>query len=376
MSPILPRINAGLRIRHVRFLQGMSQEELSDLLGFEDRQRISDIEMGRRAVSVEDLLPISEALGHPWDFFIDPFSVVVEAQVCWRASPELTFVALEHLERQRGPAVGMLRWLREKKSGGQSPLKFTLRVSPEATFEQLQCSAEALASQLNLGLVPSENLLERIERVLDIPVLHVDLTPGLELPAVGVTGASYTLEDLGVILLSQGESPAQRAVTLAYALFNLLTWDVLSPGYHESAAPGERQSSRRGEQLSDHFAMALLMPRESLNAMLDLRKLGDVEHLVDVACRLGVTPAALGWRLFSLGLIDVGLQAALKQRLVPAPEGSMRPLQFSLTMVSMLHTALDTGALSARKAAKVLGLSLSELTQLFISYGMPAPFEL
>ena len=46
----------------------------------------------------------------------------------------------------------------------------------------------------------------------------------------------------------------------------------------------------------------------------------------------------------------------------------------SHSFVEQLHVALDKGRLSARKAAKTLGFSLHELTQLFEAYRMPTPF--
>lgn len=52
------------------------------------------------------------------------------------------------------------------------------------------------------------------------------------------------------------------------------------------------------------------------------------------------------------------------------------PGLFSSSFVEQLHVALDKGRLSARKAAKTLGFSLHELTQLFEAYRMPAPFFL
>ena len=51
-------------------------------------------------------------------------------------------------------------------------------------------------------------------------------------------------------------------------------------------------------------------------------------------------------------------------------------LRFSLTFVRMLHEALEHGRLSARKAAKAMGLGLGGLTELFAQYDLSAPFEL
>ena len=52
------------------------------------------------------------------------------------------------------------------------------------------------------------------------------------------------------------------------------------------------------------------------------------------------------------------------------------PKRFSPTFVKMLHEALENGRLSARKAAKAMGLGLGGLTELFAQYDLAAPFEL
>lgn len=52
------------------------------------------------------------------------------------------------------------------------------------------------------------------------------------------------------------------------------------------------------------------------------------------------------------------------------------PKRFSPSFVRMLHEALENGRLSARKAAKAMGLGLGGLTELFAQYDLAAPFEL
>jgi len=58
------------------------------------------------------------------------------------------------------------------------------------------------------------------------------------------------------------------------------------------------------------------------------------------------------------------------------PSVSGPPKRFSPTYVKMLHEALENGRLSARKAAKAMGLGLGGLTELFAQYDLTAPFEL
>jgi len=79
--------------------------------------------------------------------------------------------------------------------------------------------------------------------------------------------------------------------------------------------------------------------------------------------------------LFNLDLIDVETRRKLsheKQR----SSVSGPPKRFSPTFVKMLHDALENGRLSARKAAKAMGLGLSGLNELFAEHDLSPPFEL
>ena len=117
------------------------------------------------------------------------------------------------------------------------------------------------------------------------------------------------------------------------------------------------------------------MPRATLNKLIESERLNDIAHLGEIAALLRVAPVTLAWRLFNLKLIGEDTRRSLsqeKQRLsVSGP-----PTRFSPTFVKMLHEALDNGRLSARKAAKVMGLGLGGLTELFAQYDLTPPYEL
>lgn len=116
------------------------------------------------------------------------------------------------------------------------------------------------------------------------------------------------------------------------------------------------------------------MPRSSLEQLIDQRRIGDVGHLADVAHELRVAPVALAWRLFNMKWIDDATRQALlqeHQRLSTAGT----PKRLSLNFVTMLHSAIDKGRLSVRKAAKALGLTLPQLAELFTEHSLPPPFE-
>ena len=87
-----------------------------------------------------------------------------------------------------------------------------------------------------------------------------------------------------------------------------------------------------------------------------------------------VTPVALAWRLFNMKWIDAAMCAALKQVQL-RPQTSVVPRRLSIGFINLLHAAIDKGKLSARRAAKALGMTLPQLADLFVEHAMVAPFE-
>lgn len=363
----------GQRVKYAREKLRITQDCLADALGFKDRQTISDIENGKRAVKTDELLVLSDALDQEVEFFLDPFNVVAEAQYSWRACDALPGTELDHFESVANGWIGMLRWLHQQDKGIEPAYGFLgLRMSESSTYEQAQSFGERLADVLNLGLVPASTLPECLEAKLGIPVLFVDASTGL--PKHAISGAACQVEGLNIILVNRQESPFRRNFDLAHELFHALTWDSMPPGRRESNAVEHRSKVKRVEQLANNFAGALLMPSASLDHFIERGRAMDVQHLADVAATLQITTNALGWRLRNLDRIDEPTRVKLAG--LGRSDDQDLPHLFSLAFVMKLHVALDKGRLSARKAARTLGMPLSELRELFDAYGMPAPFEL
>lgn len=369
----LSQRSIGLRVRNARDAKGWTQDQLTEALGLNDRQTVSDIENGKRVVKPDELVRLTDLLDRDLDYFLDPFAVAGEAQFSWRAAPEVSPESLEHFENKAGRCIGLLRWLCETERRPSSPLKHSLRLAAQSSFEDAQDSAERLAETLDLGVVPAERLIDRIERDLDILVLFVDPDDAPE--GQSISGAMCQLEDLRVILVARNGSEGRRFYDLAHELFHALTWDAIKPAHRESNSLEERARGKRVEQLANNFAAALLMPRATLGHVLDRRRLDDVAHLVEGAAQLRVAPAALAWRLFNLRWISAATRRALvaeHQRMSVAGA----PKRLSPGFVQMLERAIDHGRLSARKAAKALDMNLSQLADLFGEHGLPVPFEL
>ncbi len=116
-------------------------------------------------------------------------------------------------------------------------------------------------------------------------------------------------------------------------------------------------------------------PSAALDELIEPARAQDVRHLVEAATKLRVSTQALSWRLFHLHRIDEATRAKLAQR-KSQPVTDAPPALFSAEFVRQLHVALDKGRLSARKAAKSLSLSLSELMAMFAAHELAPPFEL
>lgn len=361
----------GYRVRAAREQSGMTQDALAVKLGFKDRQSVSDIENGKRSLKPEELLLISEELSQTLEYFVDPFAVAGEAKFSWRADDAVLESDLDSFEARAGQWIGLLRWLMVRFGDSRSPLKYTLRLSKQSSYEDAIASAEDLADKLNLGVIPAERLIESVEKVLDIQVLHVDIALGKE--GKTISGASCHLHDFGIILVNRNESEGRRYFDLAHELFHALSWDIMEPEHRESNSYEARGHNKRIEQLANNFAAALLMPRTALEHHIDPGRLEEVGHLADVASTLRVSPMTLAYRLHNLGLINDTVRAQLcKESQSTGRRGA--PKRFSHDFVKALHTAIDKGHLSARKASKAMGMNLSQFAELFAEYSLAVPF--
>ena len=363
----------GYRVKAAREAAGWTQHRLAEAMHLKDRQSVSDIENGKRALKPGELVMLTDILNCELDFFLDPFQVAGEAQFSWRASPDLVEDDLNSFEIRAGQWVGLLRWLRENDQDRSYPLKHTLRLNVQSSYEDVIDRAESLAEALDLGVIPSERLVEKIEEELDIPVLYVDT---IETPyGESISGATCHIQDMGVILINRNEAETRCFFDLAHELFHALTWDAMKPEHRESNSVEDRAKGKRIEQLANNFAAALLMPEASLEQLIDKHRIDVVSHLADIAFQLRVTPVALSWRLLNLKWIGRETQDALQQEF-QRPSVAGAPKRFSPAFINMLHTAIDRGHLSARKAAKAIGATLPDLVDLFAEHSLPSPFDL
>jgi hypothetical protein len=89
-----------------------------------------------------------------------------------------------------------------------------------------------------------------------------------------------------------------------------------------------------------------------------------------------VSPAALFWRLVSLGLLKADADT---RRMVDGVRGEAteaRPALYSADFVRDLHAVLENGSVTVRRVLSLLDLDQRELEDLFASYKLTVPFDL
>ena len=200
-------------------------------------------------------------------------------------------------------------------------------------------------------------------------------TPTKEYP-----GAACRLPELDVVLIARDEVAGRRHFDLAHELFHILTWEAMPPAHVEDAVDF---GGSRVEQLANSFAAALLMPRVAVEWHGDWGQLngdGLVARLNSAADALSVTSSALMWRLVALGHLT-------RQKARAVPEAALRnngrrqteearPPLFSRSFAEVVVTAIDRGHLSVRRAARLVGLPIEGLEELFAVHGFEYVLDL
>jgi Zn-dependent peptidase ImmA (M78 family)/DNA-binding XRE family transcriptional regulator len=358
------------RIKALREQQDVTQAALSAQLGFNDRQTLAAIEAGERRVSPEELVRLAQALRVDLDTLLDPYRLIGEGAFSFRAK-EVEEPALAAFEERARRWIATYRELGMQAGDEPRRLGQKLELYPWSSFEDASASAEMLWKLWDLGDVPARGLEEAIETRLGALVLHVDA-------AEGISGAASQLPGLQAILVNRRESPGRRSFDLAHELFHLLTWDAMPPRRVEPLEVKPAKGNRV-EQMAESFAAALLMPSMIVAGRWGERGGEDLPSwLRRTADELRVSVPALQWRLFNLGHLS---RAELKaMAAVPRPSASIGPrelpLLFSRRFVKRVADAVDAGRLSLRRAAGLLGLSMTELTGLCAAHGCRLSYEL
>jgi Zn-dependent peptidase ImmA (M78 family)/transcriptional regulator with XRE-family HTH domain len=368
------KTNIAKRLKVARENAGLTQRQLSDALGFKDRQTVAAIEAGIRKISAEELVCALAILGKNIDYFTDPFRLVGEGSFSWRVSQDAQDL-LGDFEIRAGKWLSLYRTIASNAPSGLKgawprTVPLSLSLTARNSYEDAHDAGRWLAGEWRLGRVPADRLESAIRKRMRALVLYVDAP-------YGISGAAFRLPGINAILINRSETLGRRNFDLAHELFHLLTWETIHPEHTEIEMLGAKN---RSEQLANCFASALLMPervirswrnalpsfpprdRERWNRWLNAR-----------AFDLRVSTPALQWRMVQLGLLPKGeVDGSLDWA---ADRRTETQRLFSEDFVKALRYGLSAGIVSVPQAAALLGLTIAELAALFRAYHVDFPFD-
>ncbi|MFA5810465.1 MAG: XRE family transcriptional regulator [Thermoleophilia bacterium] len=356
----------GERIKAARESIALNQKELSERLGFKDRQTLSAIENGTRKVSTAELLSLMKLLLRDLEYFTDPFRLVGEGAFSWRAQVEPEI--LNAFEEKAGGWIAMYRALRAELGELFNPLVAQLGLSERSSYEDAWDAADRLHQNWNLGETPATTLPGIAEERLDILVLFVDVRGG-----VSISGAACHLPEFNTILINRREPDGRRAFDFAHELFHILTWQNMQPEWVDTDSPSKTKA-KRVEQLANNFAAALLMPRRVVEDRWKGRDASeDIHDWVNrTADGFGVTARALYFWLRNLELLSTRDRLSIvENRLIwngRTPEENNLPNLYSRKFMEAIKKALAKGNISERRAASILDMSTDGLRNLLGGY--------
>ncbi|MBD9415257.1 ImmA/IrrE family metallo-endopeptidase [Pseudomonas sp. PDM16] len=360
------------RLHYLREAHHFTQEELAQKLGFKDRQTLSQIENGERKLSSSELVLAAHIFSVELDFFTDPFELAGEGRFSWRQSgtpPEI----LDAFELKAGRWIATYRHLSKLKGKAINSSIRRLALDRRSSFEEAVEEGEAIGRLLGLGEVPSERLAESLQKELDTLVLEVDTAPG-------ISGAACQLTQMNAIVVNRNEPQSRRNYDLAHELFHLMTWSTMPPPRFDDIVPA--RENKRVEQLAENFAAGLLMPGDVMERYIQeaggLPRGGElVSWLNTTAQRLGVSAVALQWRLVNIKAISMKDRVAdeLLRHNGSSPKDAVPP-KFGKQFMEVIGWAIDNGQVSVRRAAKLLDITVDELSTIFEGNGLRVPYDL
>lgn len=256
------------RLRAYREIEGISQDELGEVLGV-SAQMVSFMEGGRRPV-VGDLSPLG--------YGSDRLQLPDMSEPLHRQLSSTKAAARKRAKELLRLAGEVFAELRARTS--RAPLVMIEPMLTPATLDDL----DELALEVRYTLRhepegPIRNLTAAVERsgVCIVPMV------GLE----GIDGLSSWVDGVPVIGLSPSVPGDRFRLTLGHELAHLL--------FHKQAgAEAERQGNR--------FASALLFPREEFESQMPAKP--QLRDFVALKSAWGVSVAALVYRAHETGFID------------------------------------------------------------------------
>jgi Zn-dependent peptidase ImmA (M78 family)/transcriptional regulator with XRE-family HTH domain len=276
---------------------------------------ISDIETGKRKVSMVELYKFSKIYQCPLDFFFEQDKSDTSFAVLYRVSDE-AFI-------EKKMIIEFHELCRDYK-GLQKVLKAPVvssvpdhSESSSHSYEQAEELAEVERSSLGLNGQPIKDICDLFEGKRGIKIFHLPEASG------NFSGAFTYDEYLGACFLINSAHPLRRRTfTVAHEYAHC----IAHRNQLAHVDTGQSFTTRNPrERFANAFAAAFLMPGKAVNELLSQlspwpRKSLGSETLLRLAVYFGVSYEAMGWRLVSLRKLSrFNCEALLKERIASSP---------------------------------------------------------
>lgn len=134
--------------------------------------------------------------------------------------------------------------------------------------------------------------------ILDLPRMEVQLEPRHAMH--GLSGSTTFSRGRYLILVTKTDAHARRRFTLAHEWKHVLDYTTSDVLYRQFGHGNQQQRDRKIEQVADHFAACLLMPRPWVKSAWT----SGIQDIRALAGLFMVSEEAIWIRLKYLGLLD------------------------------------------------------------------------
>lgn len=136
-----------------------------------------------------------------------------------------------------------------------------------------------------------------VSLIAELPRVEVRVEPNLHVG--GISGFSQWSRGRWLIVVNRDDSQTRRRFTLSHELKHVLDHPFIKVIYSKLAT-NETERQRRTEQICDHFAACVLMPRNWVKRAWS----SGVHDQAALAAMFGVSEAAMAVRLQHIGLTE------------------------------------------------------------------------
>lgn len=365
----------GKKLKDARDKLGLTLQEVSSQVGFNNYQVLSNIEDGTRQLKASELAKLAKIYLRDISFFLNSKeSVVQDTVVLWRNRPK----DICKIREQEFLKYCYNYYELQKRQGLN--YKFTLpqlekNSIENFSFDKIKEVAVEYSNLIQLGSRPACVLEKILEEKYNIKIVYLNLgIDGSAASAVGPFGAA--------ILLNSQETSWRRNYNLAHELFHIVTWKIID----YSNAHMDCEEKKPVEKMADAFASYLLLPhdeveREYRSKIKDGKLL--LLDLIGIAREFEVSTEALLWRLVHMSILkenDVKSIISLswfkdQDKIQRSKDKKQFPAHISTRYINLSFKAYQAGLISRGKFAEYLNVNRSQLKTILLEYGFDEESE-